>query len=402
MAESEIVVWSALLGGLLTLLALSLVDALSNRSRGAVRNLLFVLVTGASCLLMTGLLEWLFPALPERWWMVLKASLGPLAGAMALHFLGNWLGGLREGVLVHRLTAWGGALVLLAAALMAVVASQIEPADFPSLLWLTAALNMAPVLLGGLAVWHSAKLGDPLARWMGLAVAFLALTVAGFYLHALQVADLGVLSWVLTAVVTMAFFLMATVLVMQRNREIRQLARLSRLEQGAEPATGLPTGSGLLAQVDHVLWRTARRQGECTVICLYLSNLYEMAEPSGRGAEHQILLAMSARIRRAAGFRCVVGLYHPRCFVVVLPTDQHNAPASETVERLRSTVTQPVAVQDEANTYQHFEPCVGLGVVTASSLSATSMELINSAERQAMDRLGMPNATAPATATTTR
>lgn len=376
-----------MLGGLLTLLALALVDTLSSRTLGSVHNLVFVLLTGASCLLMTGLPEVLFPSLPERLLMVLKASLGPLAGAVALYLLGNWLGGMWEGTLVHRLTAWGGCAVLLAATAMAAAASLIETAQFASLLWVTAGVNMVPVLLAVLAVWHSAKLGDPLARWMGLTIACLALMVCGMYLRGLQVTGFGLLTWVFTAVITVTFFLMASVLVMLRNRENQQLARLSRLDPSADPATGLATGSVLLSQVEHVFWRTARRQGECTVICLYLSNLYEINEPSGHGAEHQILVVMAARIRRAVGFRCVVGLYHPRCFVVVLPTDPYNAPVDETVEHLQSMATQPVPVLDEADAYRTFAPCVGLGVVTLNPVGAASMDVIDAAERQAMSRL---------------
>ncbi|WP_439114454.1 hypothetical protein [Hydrogenophaga sp.] len=392
MLISELAVWSAMLGGLLTLLALSLVDALVNRTVGSVRNLWFVLVTGASCVLVTGLPEVLFPDLPAHLLLVLKASLGPLAGAMALYFLGNWLGGVREDALVHRLTAWGGALVCLAALVLAVVASQTAAAHFVSLLRVAAVVNMVPVLLAALAVWRAAQLGDPLARWMGLAVACLAATVCGIYLRGLQVPGFGLFTWVLTAVFTVAFFLVSTVLVLVRNQKNRQLARLSRLQAGAEPATGLITGSALLSQVEHVFWRTARRQGECTVVCLYLSNLYEMAEPSGHGAEHQILATMAARIRRAAGFRCVVGLYHPRCFVVVLSTDKHAAPASETVARLRSMATQAVAVMDEAEAYHAFVPRLGLGVITVNPASAESMDVLNDAERQAMALVGEPGA----------
>lgn len=388
-----------MLGGLLTLLALTLVDTLSTRTRGSVRNVVFVLITGTSCLLLTGLPEVLFPNLPERLLMVLKASLGPFAGAIALYFLGKWFGGMWEGALAHRFTAWGGSAVLLAATLMAIVASQIDPAHFTSLLWITAGVTMVPVLLAVLAVWHAAKLGDPLARWMGLAMACLALVVCGIYLRGLNVPGFGLLTWVFTAMLTVIFLLMASVLVMLRNRENRQVTRTSRPDLNADPATGLATGSGLLSQVDHVFWRTARRQGECTVICLYLNNLYEMTGFSGPCAEHQILVAMAARIRRVAGFRCVMGLYHPRCFVVVLPTDKHNAPADETVERLMSMAPQPVPVLDEADTYQAFLPCVGLGVVTVNPVGASSMEVINTAERQAMARLSKQDPTEQALTT---
>ena len=151
MSISEIAIWSAMLGGLLTLLALSLLDVLSNRTVGAVRNLVFVFVTGASCVLITGLPEVLFPGLHGRLLMVLKASLGPVAGALALYFLGNWLGGGREDALVHRLTAWGGAVVLLAAAVLGTLASLVNTDRFQELLWLVAVVNMVPVMQIGRA-----------------------------------------------------------------------------------------------------------------------------------------------------------------------------------------------------------------------------------------------------------
>lgn len=288
---------------------------------------------------------------------------------------------------MHRLTAWGGAVVLLAAAVLGTLASLVNTDRFQELLWLVAAVNMAPVMLAALAVRRAAQLGDPRARWMGLAVACLALTVCGSYLRGLNVGCFGVFTWALTATVTVAFFLIATVLVILRNQKNRQLARLARLTMGAEPATGLATGSALLSQIEHVFWRTARRQGECTVICIYLSNRCEMAEPSGHGAEHQILVPMAAPIRRAAGFRCVVGLYHPRCFVVVIATDKHNVPTSERVARLHASAPQPVAVLDESETYQAFVPRAGLGVGTLNPADAVALDVRNEAERQALSRL---------------
>jgi hypothetical protein len=109
MAIPEIAVWSAMVGGLLTMVGLAASDVAISRNIAAVRALLFVLITGASCVVMTGLPEALLPDIPGRLLMVLKAGLGPLAGAIALVYLGIWLGGMREDVVVYRLTAWGGA-----------------------------------------------------------------------------------------------------------------------------------------------------------------------------------------------------------------------------------------------------------------------------------------------------
>ena len=107
----------------------------------------------------------------------------------------------------------------------------------------------------------------------------------------------------------------------------------------------IDTGSALLAQIEHAFWRTAQLDGECTVVCLLVSNLYELAESAGPGLEHQILVTMSARIRRAAGFRCVVGLYHPRCFVVVLSTKKLNNEALDALTRLNGAPRRVVTCE---------------------------------------------------------
>jgi GGDEF domain-containing protein len=384
MEISEIAVWSAMLGGLLTITALALADALFSRNAGSVRNLLFVLITGSSCVVMTGLPEAFFPGLPERLLMLLKAGLGPLAGAIALVYLGIWLGGMREDVVVYRLTAWGGAVLFFATMGLVLVAAVVQPQDFRRLLLLTATVNMAAVVLAIIATARATLLGDPLARWMVLACVLLAAMVAGLYLRGLNVPGVGLGSWIVTATVTVAYYLLVSVLILVRNRQQRQLTRLARLQLGADPATGLPTGSTLLSEVEHAFWRTARMHGQCTVVCLHLRNLYELGQAAGRGVEHQIQVAMAARIRRAAGFRCIVGLYHPRCFVVVISADKRREYVNTTVTRLRQLVAQPLSVVGANQARHDFMPQLGVGVVTLDPSDAKPLEVINEAERQAL------------------
>jgi GGDEF domain-containing protein len=395
MAIPEIAVWSAMVGGLLTMVGLAASDVAISRNIAAVRALLFVLVTGASCVVMTGLPEVLFPNMPGRLLMVLKAGLGPLAGAIALIYLGIWLGGMREDVVVYRLTAWGGATLFFGAASLTVMAGIVAPRDFRQLLLITAAVNMTAVVLGLIATARAATLGDPLARWMVLACLLLAAMVGGHYLRGLSVPGLGLGTWILTAMVTVAYYLLVSILVIERNRQNRRLMRLSRLQVGNDPATGLPTGSTLINEVEHAFWRTARMHGECSVVCLHLRNLYELGQAAGRGVEHQIQVAMAARIRRAAGFRCIVGLYHPRCFVVLISADKQHSYLDTTVKRLRQLVAQPLSVVGANHARHDFMPQLGVGVVSFDPAEAKPLEVINEAERRALGTGGGTSRPAP-------
>ncbi len=385
-----------MLGGLLTLTSLSLADVLLNRKLGSLRNLLFVVIAGTSCVVMTGLPEALWPQLSLKLLQVLKGSLGPLAGALALYYLGIWMGGSREDRTVGRITTWGAGALFLATIVLAVLVARSPPDDFPQLLLATAIVNMAAAVLGLIATLRAATLGDPLARWMVLACLLLAGLVTGLYLRGLNVPGFGLGTWIVTAVITVLYFLACSVLVFVRNRQQRQLTRLSRLQVGADPATGLPTGSVLLSEVEHAFWRTARLHGNCTVVCLHLGNLYELGQAAGHGVEHQILAAMAARIRRAAGFRCVVGLYHPRCFVVVISTDAHDSFVSETVARLRSTVGRALMVVGRDQNRHDYTPQLGVGIVTLTRpAEAVPLDVLNEAERQALGTDGSNITVAP-------
>jgi GGDEF domain-containing protein len=362
-------------------------DALSYRSITALRMVLFVVLTGSSCVLMTGLPEVVFPGFPDGVVMVLKATMGPLSAAVALNFLGIWLGGMSEDPMVYRITSWGSGALFLSAVALALTTALVSSQEFHPLLRASAAITLAAALLGVGVSIRAAMLGDPLARWMVLAWVCMAGMVAGLYLRGLRIEAYGLGTWILTAACTLAYFLIVSMLVVRRIRDSRrlaQLARLTRHDYGADPATGLPTGSVLLSKVEHAFWRTARFRGECTVVCLYLSNLYELGDLAGHGVEHQILAAMAARIRQAAGFRCVVGLYHPRCFVVVIWADKRRQYVHLTITRLKSLAAQPLSVVGMDGARHDFTPRLGVGVVTPHLDSANPMDVINDAERLAL------------------
>ena len=386
MEFAENTVWSIMAGGLLSLTLLAAADALITRSLGAVRNVLLVSFIGSVCVLMSGLPEYLFPALPERLLMVLKASLGPLAGALGLRFLGIWIGGAREDRLLYAVTVWGCYIMVIASAVLAVLAVILPAGDFLELLRMSALVNALTVVLILLVAVRATLLGDPLARWLVLASLLLAGMMTGLYLHALQV-RLALVWWLLTASSALVFVLSVMVLIIVRNRANRELARLARLDAGSDPVTGLPTGARLLSEVEHAFWRAGRLRGQCVVVCVYLSNLYELGDSMGRTTDNQILAATAARIRRAAGFRCVVGVYHPRCFIIVFTLDRKRTFDEAALTRIRNLVTQPLQVVGNREQRQQFQPVVGLSALPVLPDLVQPLDVLNEAEHQAMDEV---------------
>lgn len=390
MNMAENTVWAIMAGGVLSLVLLAAADTVVTRSLGAARNMLLIFAIGSACIFLSGLPEALFPSLPERLMMALKTGFGLLSSALGLHLLGIWAGGDREDYLVHRLTVWGAYGMLIASLVMAVLATLVAPQDFHGLLMLTAGLNTIAVLLCMVIAVRAALLGDPLARWLVLACLILTGLMAGLYLHALHVPGIGLGLQALTAASAVLFLLIVMVLIVVRNRQQRQLARLSRLEMGWDPATGLPTGAKLLSEVEHAFWRTGRLHGHCVVVCIYLSNLYELGDSLGRTSDNQILAATAARIRRAAGFRCVVGTYHPRCFIVVFSIDRKRTFNESYIARLLGLVTQPLQVVGSKDQRQPFVPQVGLAMRTVQPDHSVPQDVIDAVEQEAMAQARRP------------
>jgi hypothetical protein len=89
MAIPEIVIWSAMAGVLLCLVALAIVDALLRRRAASFRLAVFFVVATMTCILMSGLPEALWP-LAHQELLPAKAVMGPLSAALALGCLVRW------------------------------------------------------------------------------------------------------------------------------------------------------------------------------------------------------------------------------------------------------------------------------------------------------------------------
>jgi diguanylate cyclase (GGDEF)-like protein len=384
MQSLENVVWSVMLGGLLTIGAMAVVDVFRSRSLSSLRSLIFLIVTGSSCLLLSGLPEDIFPWLPAAPVLILKASLGPLSGAMVLIYLGQWLGSAADDRLVYHTISSGSKALVICAILIALAAALFADIFETEILMFAAVLSALAVLMATLTSLRAAKLGDRMARDMTTGCLFLAMSTSGLYAHQLMPDNTSFLLWVVASFSTVMFFLTMVNLGIRRNRQLRRLERLSGLSHGLDPATGLPRGSVLLSKVDDAFWRSARLKTNCTVMCLHLRNLYELSDDAGHMVDQQILSAMAARMRRAVGFRCVVGLYHPRCFVVVMSAVKQPQVVGKMSERLRALMSKPLDVVGPNDAIHAFMPQFSVGVVTVTAANAIPTQVIDAAEQIAL------------------
>jgi GGDEF domain-containing protein len=390
MQPSELILWSAMLGGMATLAAFALADAAIRRSLASWRAFVFVALTGAACAMLTGLVPVLWPGMPVQTLHLLQNSLGLFSGALSLNYLGLWMGVAAEDRIVRHTVRWGAWAQFGAGCTMALLTLLHPPEEGLHLLAITATINGLSVLLPVIASLRAIALGDRLALGILAANALLACMVVGLYAHALGM-HLGMGIWVLTAVCAVGFFMLGTYLGLRRDRFNRRLERLAGLAQGDDQATGLPKGSVLLSKMGDAFWRSARRKQECTVICLHVRNLYELAEAAGHNADKQILAAMSARLRRSVGFRNVVGLYHPRCFVVVISTDSQTRLVEKTLQRLHYLMGKPLNILGPDGSYHPFLPVFGIGAVAVNTDQSDPAGVIDQAERMALSASEAPD-----------
>lgn len=375
-----------MMGGLLTLSVGVAFDAVVYSNMASWRQLVFVGLATLSCGVLCGILDVFYPTwIPLGLAQFLKTVMGPLTGGFSLRYMNIWLGGARVDPLVNRLTITGSLGMFVVAAVLALSLWLLGPNTARGLMKISAAALLMSVFMIVFTLLRAAKLGDPLARWMAVNCIFLCLMVPGLYARAMDMDDFGLPVWLITGISTVVFLMNSTVLVLMRERDNRRLSQLAKVNTRTDPATGLPTGSALLSKVEHTFWRAGRIGGECTVVCLYVHNLYELSETVDLGVENQILATLAARIRRSVGFRCMVGLYHPRCFVVIFTIEKSGKLNPNITQHLLEQTSRSLSVVGRHDARHTFTPQVSIGLLTVQPDFAQAAQSIDAAEHQALN-----------------
>lgn len=361
MSDVELSIWAAMLGALLTFFGAALADALRNPTLAAWRAIGFIALTGSSAVIMSGWVEHVAQIQDEQWLIPAKVALGPLSGALALLYLGIWFGKLAQDPWLDRLIHWGSAAQCLIAIvlLVGVISSPSRGVFFLKAAFV---VNVVSVVMALLAAARGVALGDRLASAMLAACVCLGVMVIGLYAKGLGWGFSNVL-WGLTAICTVVYFLVTTVLTIQRNRQLRLIKCMSDGVAKADDITGLPVGGTLLSKIDDTLWRSVRIDCECAVMAIWIDNLYRFNDELDGSIEHEIRHILAARIRRAIGFRHVLGLQQSRCFIAgISAISQRQRIQTKTTELIKA-LQRPMQVGVMLGQTQVYEPKIGVGIV---------------------------------------
>ncbi len=391
----DIIIWSCMLGGLITLALGALAELRTQATIDLWRGTAYVFVLGSSCVWLSGLPRVMLPDMAPQTELMLQVTLGPLSGAMMLRYLGLWLGVAVVDRLVYLTINWGAAALVLVAMVLGLAMQGILPLGEAQPLVVAALACLAGVALGLQACLRAYHLGDDLAGAMATACGLLALMVAGLYTRAIWPDAVSHGAKALIAACTLVHFFMGVDLTAKRNRQSWLLKRRVTDAKGFDTATGLPSGSVLLNKVDDAFWRANRAGAECAVIALHLRNLYAMGDSAGHDADQQILATVSARIRRAVGFRCLVGLYHPRCFVVVLAHAHKPQEVERILFRLRVLLSKPLLLSDSQAGMHHFKPQLGVAFSNWVGDGQTAQEILDATEQRALAQVNLDLAVDP-------
>ena len=382
MGVLETFIWSALAGALCLVLLAVIADLWANIGKATAQNVGFVVVTGCAILVLSGLPEHILQISQPSTWFALKLAIGPLASALAFYSLGTWLGLNAEDAVIGLLVAIGTGLGGIVGLVLFATSMWAPWGSYGEIMLVAGAVSMVVVVLGMVITLRAARLGDALAKPMFAACVCLAMLVAGLYAKVL-LPQAGLAVWVITAGVAVLYYMIVGNLTLRRERQFRHMQKLAKGIHDDDPVTGLPTSAVLVSKVDDSLWRAQRNSRSSMVLAVWINNLYGVAETAGRESEQEIRMILTARLRRAMGFRHVMGAYHPRCFVITIGTSKAQALMHLLAVKTQKALSAPMIVGSVVGRPHKFNPEIGFAIVYVGAEDASAIQVMDQAERLA-------------------
>ncbi len=163
--------------------------------------------------------------------------------------------------------------------------------------------------------------------------------------------------------------------------EVDRLYREQTLAAVTDAVTGLPNHRAVMSRVHEELARCERTQASCAILFIDLDHFKRVNDTWGHRAGDAILREVASRLRTTLRVEDFVGRYGGEEFAIVL-TDTDILSASETAERLRSTIAeQPCIWQAEDGSTNIIIPITAsIGVAAYHLHGVTREELVERAD----------------------
>jgi GGDEF domain-containing protein len=382
MSSIEVSIWAAMLGAVLVFLAASVSEAAQHNNLAAWRGLVLVVLTGGSSVLMSGLPEHLAGWSEQPQLSLVKITLTPLSGGLALFYLGHWLGRASDGDESMRIAVWGSVL-MCSVAWVLLIWVWFSPQHAALGLQISALTSVGGALMAVAITVRAMLRGDRLAITMVWACVCLTLMVALLYAKGLALSSSNWL-WALAACMTAGFFMLSTTASIQRNRQQRYLAKMAAGISQSDEVTGLPVGAHLLSKIDDAIWRSSRASKDSAIIAIWVDNLYELSESLDHSVEQEIRHILTARIRRVLGFQHVLGLQENRCFVIAVSRLSSQLRVMNSSKKLYASLILPMRVGVLLGQAHEFTPSIGIGLIFVNLHSEKrSLDVIDQAQQLA-------------------
>ncbi len=326
MTTVEVLLWTATLGGVGTLLLAVGFELIHSRARWAVEVSLYMLCSMLCVAVLSG---WALHLVGNRLAVTMALAPGALTSlTVMVGTLGvrNWLGTKKRERFADVALQVSIAACLVCLALVLVFEPRSpsphrlndlrwnEPASWVTPLALTCAV--LGQIIGCLASLRVATHGDRRA-WEMFTYSLLCggLTTALIFK---QLFDLNI------GLQTQAFFCLLYVLGMliviraawRRGRKFVHVARMLDANSGRDPITRLPMGAGMIKLMDPVFAASLSLNHRPVLLIVKVFNADDIVKDCGENGLNQVLLTTLARIRKIVSPADLVGRYYGACFAV--------------------------------------------------------------------------------------
>ncbi len=376
MNVQELAVWSMALGSIAAVALARTADLVARPSISQLQGVAYHSAVFLLVLILSGVLRQLAPVIDPGVMQVAQVLAGPICVGLSDLWIRSWLNAAQRDHIMSAVLR-GSAVMLPLAGLtcLALPRAQQLPA--------AGAIS----LVGGLlTLWLAARawrLGDHLAPVMTVGCLLTLPAIAGLYLMAMELPDLGLSAHVAVAVCAALCNGFTGFVLWRRDRHERRTRMEHDTPLQFDPVTQLHTGASLVRKLVRAQRRRRHTRHDGAVLAIVVFDVGRIVEQAGAAGVNEMFVCMASRIQRQVGVVNLVGRYYDRCFVSLVETIQSPAWLRTIGLRVASSLRRPMELTSPSGHRVEIRADVGVGVVHLLPGPAAVEDVLDDAQRMA-------------------